>query len=302
MVILLAFCIVVSVTTIIYASSRVSAAEKAEEKVNKKINEVGKFKDAKEVKLDNSLEGESGKYDCFTVYNSAEEDIGFVSTFSSTGEITSVYHGDHILSKGEPKITKEEAKKKSKAYAADWGKAISDDYVLTREDLHLRGGDMGGIGCYVYLIDWENLSDDVSIIGDTSSFEIDAIDGEIIYCSFPMAFYPKDELAEKAKPRISEKEAFSIAKPSIPSPEEWYSTLGIYDLDSVKIEVVDNSAKKRFGPVPNGIDQPTLMWELEIIYRAYPKNIKNDLGPEEATIYVFIEAMKGEVLSEMHTM
>ncbi|NPV59398.1 MAG: hypothetical protein HPY75_07015 [Actinobacteria bacterium] len=212
------FCSIV--VTILLITLPASAQEKAEQRVKDQMK--GEFENIKRVQFMGEEEGQSGKLEHYFIYDDKDEAIGFVKMEASSGKVKEIAH-EPAQNYGEPQISEEEAIRIATDYLEKWGYSLTTEYVLKQEGLEPLYSDIGDKHQYTYRFLWEKQIGDVSVTGDICYIDIDAVDGQILYCYFPTSNDLADDSIAKMDEDISREEALEIARRSIPSTEDWYS-------------------------------------------------------------------------------
>lgn len=276
-----------------------SAEEKAEQRIKDKVG--SEFGDLDKVELTEELEGITGKYYQYSIYNGDGEMIGMVTEDSTSGDILSIGF-DYRPNYGDPKLSLEDAHKIANDYLAKWGYKLSEDYSLVKEEVFPAYSDVGDQHAYIFQLDWVRRVGDITIPEDGCSMEIDAVSGNVIYCSFPAGISKDFGAAETIQPKISEEQAVTITRSNCPSPESWYQSM---DLTSkMNLQDVDIKVTENVEYVYMNIDgEYHLIERVRISYKYYPKQVESNdenlIGSKE---YIFdIDGVSGEILCNNET-
>ncbi len=277
-----------------------SAKEKAERMMKDKMR--SEFADLEKVELAEELEGINGKYYQYNLYDSNGEMIGMVTEDASTKTILSIGY-DYKPNYGQPELTLEDAHMVAKSYLSKWGYVLSEDYDLVKEEITQEYSDVGDKHAYIYLLTWVRRVGDITIAEDGCAMKIDAISGNVIYCSFPAGINKDYSIAETIKPQISKEDALSIARSNCSSPEKLYQSVSLdskEDLENVDIRVKENveliymKADKEYR----------LIDRVHITYEYYPKEVEvneeNRIGVKGYVID--IDGVTGEILGINQTL
>lgn len=297
----IAFIIIcIAVVAVLWVMLPVSAEELAEERVKNKVK--SEFVDLDRVDYIEELEGVNGKCYQYSIHDRKGEMIGMVTEDASSGAILSIgyrYNPNY----GDPELSLDDAHRIAKEYLAKWGYALSGDYVLDKEEVFAEYSDIGDKHAYIYQLDWVRRAEGIVIAEDGCSMKIDAISGDVIFCSFPIGIGKEFNSAEMAKLKISEEDAIAIARNSCPSPETYYRSAGLdgkEDFQNVKTDVTEN-----IEYVYMNVDgEYCLIERVQITYEYYPKlSEANDESRIGIKGYVFeIDGLTGEILGINQTL
>jgi hypothetical protein len=274
---------------ILISSLPAGAQERAEKRIKNMVAE--EFENTKEVKLKEQHQGLYGESASYVVYDDKGNASGFVAEDISTGDITAIGHSYELVP-AEARISLGNAKNKALEYLSKWNHKIDADFVLVKEELCERWGDIGGKRGYIYQFEWRRRVVDI-YIPDGCYIEIDAINGDIILCCFPKRNCQLPNTQDIEEAIITKDEAIGNAKAEIPSLEEY---CGIFpSIEKTRMQITEN-AEKYFEPV-NGKSQMT--WRVEIAFEFNPvETEKNDDEALYSKVYfITIDAANGKVLA-----
>lgn len=211
------------------------------------------FPDLADVEMVSEFVGSFGKIREFRLADLNGDAIGSLAVNSSSGEIRYIENIGHEWTCGGDKLSLMEAKEITGDYASRWGFKLTDSYVMEDYHINCRGeGTQGRL--WEYVIIWTRKYDNV-FLPNSFLVSMDAIDGTMIYCSFPCSSSPMPNKAEDLKPHIDKDEALNKAKGKI----KWQRSI----LNSIDGVDVHEEAHLRYVFTDKG---PILIWDITIAY------------------------------------
>jgi hypothetical protein len=201
---------------------------------------------------------------------------------------------------GDPKISKDDAKKKAKAYLEKTSRTFGDDYILVKETCFSDWTDGLNRKFYQYQFEWKKKIEDV-LTFDTVYMTVDAGNGEILSWHKVDSDYPPPESKEDLEPKVSHEEAIERVKAEIITPEAWLDSVEQFTspyLLSARFEI-EEDAEKHYELIEG---EPHLTWRVDICYKRLAEVAPNDkhvtaedLSVEKRFLYV-LDAKTGEIL------
>jgi hypothetical protein len=216
----------------------------------------------------------------FLLYDESGEMIGSVAVWSSTGEISSIiYHPlpDEQITPS-PISSMEEAKEIARAFIAEWGFDLNEEFVLVEEYVNDKE----------YQLEWRRRFGEV-LLPESFYLFINGATGTVNLAMFPKSDGPLPQSPEELKYRISREEALEIAKAQFSSRE------GMIPIDDEWEAVLSEDVKLYYLPTEGG---PRIFWRAEIMYEYYPLGVEQieENAMEHMGGMVDIDAKSGEVI------